>query len=141
MHITRLEHRFVTNIPRELQPGVIYISMEFATAMHLCCCGCGEQVVTPLTPTDWRLTYDGETVSLSPSIGNWNYACRSHYFIRKSKVEWSLSWSDRRIAVCRERDRARKEIYFSSQGETLAPKNTPPAHPPEAHGGSDNARL
>jgi hypothetical protein len=49
-----LEHRFVRNAPRELEPGVLYISMEYATAVHSCCCGCGERVVTPFTPTDWR---------------------------------------------------------------------------------------
>lgn len=115
MKITRLEHRFATSIPRELEPGVLYISVEFATAMHLCCCGCGEQVVTPLTPTDWRLTYDGETVSLWPSIGNWNYACQSHYIIRNSEVHRALPWSDRRIARGRERDHLAKDKYFSRQ--------------------------
>ncbi|MDH2348718.1 DUF6527 family protein [Bradyrhizobium sp. SSUT77] len=24
--------------------------------MHLCCCGCGREVVTPLAPAQWRLT-------------------------------------------------------------------------------------
>jgi hypothetical protein len=48
-----LQHRFVRNAPRELEPSVLYISMEYATAVHSCCCGCGERVVTPFTPTDW----------------------------------------------------------------------------------------
>ncbi|MGN5478201.1 DUF6527 family protein [Cupriavidus basilensis] len=43
------------------------------------------QVVTPFTPTDWRMTYDGATVSLHPSVGNWNQRCRSHYVISKWK--------------------------------------------------------
>lgn len=129
MHITRLEHRFVTNIPRQLEPGVLYISMEFATAMHLCCCGCGEQVVTPLTPTDWRLTFDGETVSLWPSIGNWNYACRSHYIIRNSEVLRAFAWSDRRIARGREHDQAAKEKYFAAKNESIVVK--PPSKPSE----------
>jgi hypothetical protein len=129
MRITRLEHRFVTSIPRELESGVLYVSMEFATAMHLCCCGCGEQVVTPLTPTDWHLTYDGETVSLWPSIGNWSYACRSHYIIRNSEVHRAFTWSDRRIARGRERDQQVKEKYFKAQNESpaLKPPSTPSA--------------
>jgi Family of unknown function (DUF6527) len=122
MLFTRLEHRFVTHIPREMQPGVLYISMEYATAMHLCCCGCGEQVVTPLTPTDWRLTYDGETISLWPSIGNWNFACRSHYIIRNSEVRRAFAWSDRYIARNRERDQAAKERYFAMQSAPIPPK-------------------
>lgn len=69
--ITTLDHRFVRNLPRELVPGILYVSMHYATVVHSCCCGCGEQVVTPLSPTDWKMTYDGASVSLSPSIGNW----------------------------------------------------------------------
>jgi hypothetical protein len=84
--LKRIEPRFVVNVPRLLEPGVLYVSMEFGTAVHACCCGCGEQVVTPFSPRDWSLTYDGETVSLWPSIGNWNMHCRSHYVIRKNDV-------------------------------------------------------
>jgi len=35
-----LEHRFVRNVPRELESGILYISMDYATAVHSCCCGC-----------------------------------------------------------------------------------------------------
>lgn len=81
-----IEPRFVTNVPRSLEPGVLYVSMEFGTAVHACCCGCGEQIVTPLTPRDWSLLYDGQTVSLWPSIGNWNMSCRSHYLIQRNEI-------------------------------------------------------
>jgi hypothetical protein len=46
-----------------------------------CCCGCGHEVVTPFSPTDWKLTFDCVSVSLYPSIGNWSPPCRAHYFI------------------------------------------------------------
>ena len=36
-----VSHVFVSTIPDELQEGVIYVSIEFATAAHKCCCGCG----------------------------------------------------------------------------------------------------
>ena len=110
----RLEPRFIPSIPRKLEPGVLYISIECATAMHSCCCGCGEEVVTPLTPTDWQLTFDGETVSLWPSIGNWNFACRSHYVIERSEVIQALPWSDRRIDQGRFRDKLAKSRYFGT---------------------------
>ena len=32
-----------------------------------------QEVVTPFTPTEWRMTFDGETLSRWPSIGNRNY--------------------------------------------------------------------
>ena len=72
-----LEHRFVEDLPDDVRPGVLYVSMEYGTAAHRCCCGCGEEVVTPFTPTGWKMTYDGETVSLKPSVGNWTLDGRS----------------------------------------------------------------
>jgi hypothetical protein len=39
------------------------------------------------------LFFDGETVSLSPSIGNFEFSCQSHYFIRKNLVVWVDQWS------------------------------------------------
>jgi hypothetical protein len=66
-HRTSVKHQFVEFIPEELAEDILYISIRFATASHLCCCGCRNKVVTPLHPTDWKLTFDGKTVSLSPS--------------------------------------------------------------------------
>lgn len=120
----KLTHRFVTNIPPLLEPGVLYVSMEYATAIHLCCCGCGEEVVTPLTPTDWALRFDGETISLWPSIGNWNFACRSHYIVEQSEVIVALPWSDRRIEYGRFRDKLAKKRYY---GDRLDDEDTPRA--------------
>src|ERR1044072_437919 len=108
---TELEHKFVHYIPEQLEPGVIYISMDYAPAAHSCCCGCGEQVITPLTPTDWKLTFDGETVSLWPSIGNWNFRCRSHYVIRQSLIVSAGRWREKQIEDGRQRDKKRKEGY------------------------------
>ena len=59
-------HEFVEFIPEELKEGVLYISINYATASHLCCCGCGNRVVTPITPDDWKLIFDGVSVSLHP---------------------------------------------------------------------------
>lgn len=88
-----LEHRFVRTMPRELEPGVIYVSMEYATAVHSCCCGCGRRIVTPFAPNGWKLTFNGESISLHPSIGNWQQACKSHYVIREGRVIEPERWS------------------------------------------------
>lgn len=120
MRIQALEHEFVNSVPRELKPGILYISMECATAMHSCCCGCGEQVVTPFTPTDWKMTYDGATVSLHPSIGNWNQKCRSHYVISKGKVIEAGPWSQAQVDAERRRDRrAKAKFYGQSTGDAV----------------------
>lgn len=110
--MSRLEwvtHEFVEFIPQELEPGTVYISVEYATCAHLCLCGCGEKVVTPLAPTDWRLTFDGEAISLDPSIGNWSFDCQSHYWIEESRVIWARQWSKEKIKANRARDRHQKQ--------------------------------
>ncbi|MGN1157924.1 MAG: DUF6527 family protein [Agathobacter sp.] len=58
-------------------------------AVHKCACGCGQEVATTIAPNRWNLTYNGKTVTLSPSIGNWNFECQSHYFIRENTVVWA----------------------------------------------------
>lgn len=82
-----LEHRFIETAPAQLEAGVLYVSINYATTLHLCCCGCGNETVLPLRPKAWRLTFDGETVSMAPSIGN-RFACRSHYWIDRDRVVW-----------------------------------------------------
>ena len=64
----QLDHTFVEEIPQLLEPATCYVSIRYATAAHLCPCRCGHEVNTPISPTDWALTFDGETVSLHPSI-------------------------------------------------------------------------
>jgi hypothetical protein len=109
-----LKHEFVEFVPDALERGTIYISIRFATATHLCCCGCGNKVVTPIRPTDWKLIFDGKTVSLDPSIGNWSFACQSHYWIRNSRVRWAPAWSREQIERGRIHDRYAKEDYFGA---------------------------
>ena len=50
----RLRHKFVDYIPQQLDDGVLYVSIGFGTVVHRCACGCGEEVVTPLGPAEWR---------------------------------------------------------------------------------------
>lgn len=87
-----LTHKFVEFIPDDIKEGILYISLIYGTVVHKCCCGCGKEVVTPLSPRDWQLTFDGETISLSPSIGSWNLKCNSHYWVTNNKVEWVKPW-------------------------------------------------
>jgi hypothetical protein len=106
-----LSHEFVELIPGELKDGVLYISIKYATTAHKCSCGCGNEVITPISPTDWKLLFDGETISLYPSIGNWNFPCQSHYWITQNKIKWALSWSEEEITNGRRHDKLTKEIY------------------------------
>ena len=116
----RLEHRFVEHIPERLESGILYVSMEYATSAHSCCCGCGEEVIAPFTPTDWKMTFDGEAISLWPSIGNWTLKCRSHYVIDCGKVIEAGPWSDEQIEAERRRDRSTKAKFY---GHTQKPES------------------
>jgi Family of unknown function (DUF6527) len=129
MRSPRLDHRFVDHIPDAIEPGVLYESIKYATAAHQCCCGCGNEVITPFTPTDWSLIFDGESISLSPSIGSWTLPCRSHYVIREGRVIEAAPWSEAQVAAERARDRRAKTKYYAP--EAPAPTiPTRPAQPP-----------
>lgn len=108
---TRMAVRFIPHIPDILEDGTLYISMDYATAIHRCACGCGSEIVTPLSPIDWKLQFDGVSVTLDPSIGNWSYRCQSHYLIIENQVIWSDRWSKSRIE---ENRRAYRELATQS---------------------------
>lgn len=113
--VDELEPVFVEFIPseRDLEPGKLYISMTYTTTVHLCASGCGLKVVLPLAPAKWRLLYDGDSVSLSPSVGNWDYPCRSHYWIRGNHVVWAPQWSSKRIEQGKRDDQRDVDDYFA----------------------------
>lgn len=121
---TVLKHEFLEYIPDDLQDGTIYVSIAYAIVAHRCCCGCGNEVVTPLSPTDWKLIFDGETISLDPSIGNWNFACQSHYWIRRNRVKWAPKWSQKEIHTGRVNDTLAKERYYDSNAVPNVPDTT-----------------
>jgi hypothetical protein len=123
-----LVHEFVEFIPDDLKEGTMYVSMAFATVAHKCCCGCGNEVITPLSPTDWKLIFDGQSISLDPSIGNWSFPCKSHYWIIRNRVKWAPRWSQKKINAGRYHDLLAKERYFDST-------KTPAAHDTVAHVG------
>jgi len=86
--IRSITPEFVELMPPRLEPGLLYISLEYRVTKHLCACGCGQPIVLPLHPGQWRFSYDGENVSLAPSVGNDGLDCRSHYWIRNGRIDW-----------------------------------------------------
>lgn len=112
-----IRHEFVEFIPEALEEGVLYISIPYATTTHLCACGCGSKVILPLHPTHWKITFDGETVSMSPSVGNWSFPCQSHYSIKSDRIEWAPKWSKERIERGRAADKEGRERYVRPHPE------------------------
>lgn len=111
----RLLHKFVKNIPDTIENGMVYVSVDYSTAIHKCCCGCGNEIVTPISPTDWKLSFDGETISLYPSIGNWSLPCQSHYWITNNEVEWAPKWTKRQIERGRIEEKQDKEKFYGKK--------------------------
>jgi hypothetical protein len=126
-----LRAEFVEFIPKQLSDGVIYVSQRYRTATHRCCCGCGNEVVTPLGPADWTLQVKNYAVTLYPSIGNWSLPCRSHYFIRNGSIVWAASMTQQEIQRGRVRDRNARDIYIEAANQ--AKENAPAVHQPPIH--------
>jgi hypothetical protein len=106
---TRVRHKFVDAIPESPAQEVLYISIERKIAVHRCLCGCGQDVATPLAPKEWHLSFDGETVSLFPSVGVWGMPCQSHYWIENDRVYWAGRLSAEKIERLRRRERREAE--------------------------------
>jgi hypothetical protein len=101
-------------MPKQLESGVLYVSYEFGTAAHLCACGCGAKIRTPLGPTEWSIEETSEGPSLWPSIGNWQQVCKSHYVIDHGEILWADRWSDKQIAAGRKQEQMRREAYYEA---------------------------
>lgn len=106
----RLER--VRFIPDNLEPDVLYVSEKYRTAHHLCACGCGATIRTPLGPTEWSFFETDTGPTLSPSIGNWQQACQSHYLIQGGRVEWASKWDQKQIAAGRRHEQERRRAYY-----------------------------
>jgi Family of unknown function (DUF6527) len=98
MNVENISPQYVDYIPRELEDGMLYISKQFQTASHRCCCGCGTKIVTPLRETEYTLLERNGLVSLLPSIG---------------RVVWASKMTQEQIRRGRAYDDALKEAHFT----------------------------
>ena len=102
-------------MPPSLEPGVLYVSTKYGTAAHLCACGCGEKVRTPLGPTEWAVTETPGGPTLSKSVGNWQKPCRSHYLIIGGEVRWAGDWIEAEVAAGRKDEQMRRERFYAAR--------------------------
>jgi hypothetical protein len=101
-------------MPKELRPGLLYVSDQFGTAAHLCVCGCGCKIRTPLGPTEWALTETRRGPTLHPSVGNWQQACQSHYVISEGQIIWAGKLTPAEIAAGRRSEDYHRRSYYDA---------------------------
>lgn len=112
--LMKFELQRVHYMPKELKPGVLYVSEEFCTAAHLCACGCGSKIRTPLGPTEWSVEETDLGPTLRPSVGNWQQTCQSHYWIHQGTVKWASKLTHEQIAMGRNVEQQRRVAYYSA---------------------------
>lgn len=112
MKMKTMTIRRVELMPKQLDPGVLYVSEKYKTAAHLCACGCGEKIRTPLGPTEWSVVETRAGPSLWPSVGNWQKACQSHYVIQNGRIVWCAKWSPEQILAGRNAEEAKRQAYY-----------------------------
>jgi len=122
----RLQPLFVADIPDVLEEGVVYLALAYDAMVHLCACGCGREVSTPIGPTDWKISWNGEALSVWPSVGNGALSCRSHYIIDAGRVRWCPNMTDQDIAD----ERRRTAIAKGQLRPPSAPVQTVEVAPP-----------
>jgi hypothetical protein len=113
--LTKIKLLKVHYVPKTLESGVLYVSDEFGAALHLCACGCGTKVSTPIGPTDWEVEETPAGPTLAPSVGNWQFPCKSHYLIREGRIVWAGAWTSEQITSGRQAEEKRHQAYFDER--------------------------
>ena len=89
---------------KDLKPGVLNVSAQLGAVAHLCACGCGSKVRTPLRPTEWSVEETDVGPTLRASVGIWHQACQSHYLMYRGEVIWAEQWTAEQISDGRSRE-------------------------------------
>jgi hypothetical protein len=114
MKIERIQLQRVEFMPKQLEPGILYLSEKYNAVAHLCACGCGAKIRTPLGPTEWAIEDTTAGPSLWPSVGNWQQVCKSHYVIDSGNVVWCGTWTPERILAGRRAEEARRKMHYDA---------------------------
>ena len=117
----KLKLQITETIPEDIEEGILYVSFTYWTTAHKCGCGCGQKVVLRLSPKHWAITLNGESVSMYPSIGNWQLPCRSHYWIEEGRILQARRWSDAEIMRNRVMTKGRRTPLQTQRSRYLRP--------------------
>ena len=107
-----IDFKMVDQIPADPQAGILYVCEAYEIACHRCICGCQNLVYTPLGPAEWEFIVENDRPTLLPSIGSWNLACRSHYWIRGGRIIWAADWSRQQVEAGRRAENVKRQIVY-----------------------------
>lgn len=116
MGLSKFTLSVVRRIPEQLEYGILYVCFECNVVVHLCACGCGEKVVLPISPSCWSIEYNGDAVSMKPSVGNFQFPCHSHYWINRNVVIWI---KDTAIPTSKPNSRKNRSRFYKRWTEKL----------------------
>lgn len=114
MKLERIALQRVEYMPRQLEPGILYVSEKFGSVAHLCACGCGAKIRTPLGATEWKFKETASGPSLWPSVGNWQQTCQSHYVIDGGDIIWCGTWTPEQVLAGRHAEQVRRTAYYDA---------------------------
>lgn len=74
-------------------PASVSVPPLIADVAYRCPCGCDGVIVLPVAAQNkggcWGYSIDAQgQPTLTPSVSQIGYPCKSHYFIREGKVQW-----------------------------------------------------
>ena len=118
----KLRLQITETIPEDIEEGILYVSFTYWTTAHKCGCGCGQKVVLRLSPKHWAITLTGESVSMYPSVGNWQLPCRSHYWIEEGRILQARRWSDVEILRNRVMTKGRRTPFQTPRSRLYEPR-------------------
>ncbi|MBR09449.1 MAG: hypothetical protein CMP48_17410 [Rickettsiales bacterium] len=91
-HSDRLRIKKGNDVPKKVKRNTIHlVGKEDPWLMvFLCPCGCGDELRLNMMEEEypcWSLKIEGKLIDVFPSI-NRVRGCKSHFWIKKSKVKW-----------------------------------------------------
>lgn len=55
-------------------------------------------------------------------VGNWCFECRSHYWIKRNKIHWSVNFNDEQIARVKQKDQQANVKHYDKIEESKQTK-------------------
>lgn len=87
--------KVMEEVPDEVLPNTFYVVGSPDSPQYgimLCPCGCGRHVDLNFNPSStpcWKLKFHPlGTISVTPSIWRKSSGCRSHFFLKYSRIVW-----------------------------------------------------